>query len=84
MDVFNDEFRARLNLIMSPSLSFICFSRARIEQMLVSRPILVSTLCQCRETLQNMSTHIDADDRLRFWGTGGSCLWAFEGRFIVS
>ena len=42
VDMFNNEFRARLSLITSPLPISICFSKARIESMLVSRPMLMS------------------------------------------
>jgi len=51
VDMFNSEFRARLSLIMSPFPSLICFSKARIEWMLVSGPMLAFTWYQCRECL---------------------------------
>ena len=40
VEMFNNEFRARLSLIMSPSPSSIHFSKAYIELMLVLGPIL--------------------------------------------
>ena len=42
VDMFGNEFLARLSSIMSPLFSSICSSKTRIESMLVSRPILVS------------------------------------------
>lgn len=47
VDMFSNEFRSRLSLITSPFPSSICLSRARIESMLASGPILASTLGQC-------------------------------------
>lgn len=40
VDMFNSEFLSRLSLIMSPFPSPIRFSKARIESMLASGPIL--------------------------------------------
>jgi len=70
MDMFNNEFRVRLSLIMSPLPSSICFSKARIESMLVSRPILA--LGQNREVPQNARTYIDTNTFSWFSGTDGS------------
>jgi len=52
MDMCNNEFRARLSLVTSPLSSSIRFSKARIEWLFVSRPILVSALRQRREMPQ--------------------------------
>ena len=72
MDMFNNEFRVRFNSITSPSPSSIRFSKARIESMLTSWPILDHTLCQTRETLRNVLTHIDNDTCFQLLKAGGS------------
>lgn len=43
MDIFNNEFRVCLSLM-------ICSSKALIESALTSRPVLMSTSGYCRET----------------------------------
>jgi len=75
VDMFSNEFRARLSLIMSPLPSSICLSKARIESMLFSWPILVSTLRQYCKIPKNASTYIDTNPWLRLWETDGSSLW---------
>lgn len=46
VDMFSNEFRVRLISIMSPLPSSIRFSKARIDSMLTSWPILVPEECQ--------------------------------------
>ena len=60
VDMFN-KFRARLSSIIFPLPSSICFSKAFIEWILVSRPMLVSSLRQRHEMFRNSSTHIDTN-----------------------
>lgn len=59
VDMFNNEFRARLSLIVSPLPSSIRFSNALMDSMFISWPILDRTLCQRGRTPQNAMTHID-------------------------
>ena len=74
MDMFSNEFRVRLSLIMSPLPSLICFSKARIESMLISWHVLVATQRQYRKMPRNGSTYIDTDVCSRPQGTGDSSL----------
>ena len=62
MDIFNNEFRACLSLTRSPLPSSICFSKAHIEWMLVSRPILASSFCQHRGVPRNVYTYTEVND----------------------
>lgn len=67
-EILGHEFRARLSPIKSPLPSSICFSKARIESILTSRPILVSKLsgvAKCFETRRLTLTVILVLD---FWG----------------
>jgi hypothetical protein len=58
VNTFNNEFRARLSLTVSPLPSLICFSKARIESMLTSRPILVPKQYQAsRSTSKRVDLH---------------------------
>ena len=60
---------------MSPLPSSICFSKVRIESMLISRHVLVATLRQCRQMPRNESTYIDTNVCSRSQRTGDSPLW---------
>ena len=59
MGMFSNEFRARLSFITSPSPSSICLSKARIESMLTSRPILDPKNVRCYEMLRSALTYIE-------------------------
>ena len=77
MDMFNNKFRVRLSLIVLPLPSLICSSKVRIEWILVSLPILVSTPRQCRIMAQNAVTYIDTNACSWFLGIDRSSLVMF-------
>ena len=74
-DTLNNEFRARLSWIISPSCSPICSSNARMESRSTSRSIAVwGTSRELRNGLEGVCTHVCGVVCSLRWGELASSL----------
>ena len=73
--ILSSEFRARLSWMTSPRPSSICFSKARMESMLISGPMLDNpTHVRYREMCWGAFTHIEDSDCSQLRGSEVSAL----------